>query len=219
MTLALQIHVERFLQIDVSNEPDSVITQLLITASGLVETFVGRPLEIASYDEDYDLPDGSILVLRNGPVDVDTNAVMVTVNSTAEVLVEDTDYVVKHRNGHLIRTDASRIPIRWNRRRIATNEINVVYDAGFDFTPPGALSHRHAEAARDVCVRSVARVFQAAAASASVPASALAIKSLSLAGSDSVTYRDVVGRVADAAIQLTDTDKRQLRIVQRKVFV
>ena len=218
MTLALQIHVERFLQLDVSNEPDTVITQLLETASGLVEGFVGRPLELASYDEDYTSPAGAIVVLRNGPVDVSANPVAVTINSTSTVLVEGTDYIVKRRNGHIVRVTAAGVPRRWDVPAGRQAAIKVVYDAGFDFTADPLL-HRHAEIARDVTVRSVGRVFQAAAARASVPVAALAIKSLSLAGSDSVTYRDSIASVADAAVQLTDADRASLRIVQRKVFV
>ncbi len=218
MTLALQIHVERFLQIDVSNEPDSVVSQLLETASGLVEGFVGRPLELASYSEDYASPAGPIIVLRNGPVDVSDNAVVVTINSTGDVLVEGTDYIVKRRGGHIVRVTAAGTPRWWDVRAGQQEAIKVAYDAGFDFTDTPLL-HRHAEIARDVTVRSVGRVFQAAAASASVPTAALAVKSVSLAGSDSVTYRDSIASVADAAIQLTDADKASLRIVQRKVFV
>ncbi len=218
MTLALQIHVERFLQADVSNEPDTVVTQLLETASGLVEGFVGRPLELASYDEDYTVPAGAIVVLRNGPVDVSANAVVVTINSTGTVLVEGTDYIVKRRNSHIVRVTAAGVPRWWDVPAGRQAAIKVEYDAGFDFTAD-PLEHRHAEIARDVTIRSVGRVFQAAAASASVPVAALAIKSLSLAGSDSVTYRDSIASVADAAIQLTDADKASLGIVQRKVFV
>ena len=218
MTLALRIHVERFLQIDVGAEPDSVVTQLLETASGLVQAFVGRPLELASYDEDYTSPAGAIVVLRNGPVDTGTNAVVVTINDTGLVLVEGTDYIVKPALGHIVRVTAAGIPHWWEARAGRQAAIKVEYDAGFDFTAT-PLEHRYAEVARDVTVRSVGRVFQAAAASASVPASALAIKSLSLAGSDSVTYRDVVGAVADTAIQLTGADKASLRVLQRKVFV
>jgi len=219
MTLALQIHVERFLQLDVSNEPDTVITQLLVTASGLVEGFVGRPMELASYDEDHTSPAGSIVVLRNGPVDTSTNAVVVTLNATATVLVLNTDYVVKPALGHIVRVTAAGVPQRWEARAGLQRAINVTYDAGYDFAPEDVLAHRYAEVARDVTIRSVGRVFQAAAAAASIPVAALAIKSLSLAGSDSVTYRDGIGLVADAAIQLTDADKASLRVVRRKVFV
>ncbi len=218
MPLALQIHLEKFLQIDVAAEPDPVVDQLLETASGLVEGFVGRPLELASYDESYTAPAGAIVVLRNGPVDTTTNAVVVTILRTGVVLVEGTDYIVKPRNSHIVRVTAAGVPHWWEVHAGVQAAIRVEYDAGFDFTAD-PLEHRHAEIARDVTVRSVGRVFQAAAASASVPVGALAVKSISLAGSDSVTYRDDVASVADAAIQLTDADKASLRIVQRKVLV
>ncbi len=218
MTLALQIHVERFLQVDVGAEPDPVVSQLLETASGLVEAFVGRPLELASYDEDHTSPAGAIVVLRNGPVDITVNPVVVTINATATVLTPDTEYIVKPALGHIIRVTADGIPHWWEARAGRQNAINVTYDAGFDFTADPLL-HRYAQVARDVTIRSVGRVFQAAAASASVPVGALAIKSISLAGSDSVTYRDSVASVADTAIQLTDADKASLRVLQRRVFV
>ncbi len=215
MTLALQIHVERFLQIDVSNEPDTVVTQLLESASGLVESFVGRDLEEATRTEDYDLPDGAVLTLRNAPV---TTLTSVTLNATATVLVVDTDFVLKAKAGQLVRTNSDRRPVRWNRSgALQINEVEVVYDAGYDFTVDPLLE-RNARVARDTTTRIVARAFQAAAAAASVPTAALAVKKLTLVGSDSVEYRSELTDVASAAIQLTEGDKTSLRGIRRKAF-
>jgi hypothetical protein len=215
MTLALQIHVERFLQLDVSAEPDTVITQLLESASGLVESFVGRTLEETTHTEDYDLPDGAVLILNHTPVTVLTS---VTLNTPGTVLVLDTDVVLKARYGQLIRTGADRRPIRWNRSgALVMNEVEVVYDAGYDFTVDPLLE-RDALVARDTTTRIASRAFQAAAAAASVPVAALGIKSLELAGSDKVTYRNELADVATAAVQLTDDDKTALRGIRRKVL-
>ena len=216
MTLALQIHVERFLQIDVSNEPDTVITQLLESASGLVESFVGRTLEETTRTEDYDLPDGAVLILNHTPV---TTLTTVTLNTPGTVLVRDTDFVLKARYGQLIRTAADRRPIRWNQSgALVMNEVEVVYTAGYDFTIDPLLE-RDALVARDITTRIAARAFQAAAAAASIPVAALGIKSLTLVGSDSITYRSELMDVASSAVQLTDADKTALRGIRRKVLV
>ncbi len=215
MTLALQADVEKFLQVDVTSEPSAPVTMLLENASGLVESFVGRDLEEATRTEDYDLPDGSVLVLRNAPV---TAITTVTLNTPATVLVEDTDFVLKAKAGQLIRTGADRRPIRWNRSgALVMNEVEVVYDAGYDFTI-NPLLERNARVARDTTTRIVARAFQAAAAYAALPDGAEAIKKITLIGSDSVEYRNELTNVAGAAIQLTDADKTSLRGIRRKAF-
>ncbi len=215
MTLALQADVEKFLQVDVTSEPSAPVTMLLENASGLVESFVGRDLEEATRTEDYDLPDGSVLVLRNAPV---TAITTVTLNTPATVLVEDTDFVLKAKAGQLIRTGADRRPVRWNRSGgLVMNEVEVVYDAGYDFTADPLLE-RNARVARDTTTRIVVRAFQAAAAYAALPAGADAIKKITLIGSDSVEYRSELTNVAGAAIQLTDADKTSLRGIRRKAF-
>ncbi len=216
MTLALQIHVEQFLHVDVTSEPSAPVTMLLENASGLVESFVGRTLEETTHTEDYDLPDGATLILNHTPV---TTLTSVTLNTPGTVLVLDTDFVLKARFGQLIRTAADRRPIRWNRAgALVMNEVTVVYAAGYDFTVDPLLE-RDALVARDTTTRIVARAFQAAAAYAALPAAADAIKSITLVGSDSVTYRDDLVNVASAAIQLTDDDKTALRGIRRKVLV
>ncbi len=215
MTLAVQADVEKFLQVDVTAEPSDVTVMLLENASGLVEVFVGRDLEEATRTEDYDLPDGSVLVLRNAPV---TAITTVTLNTPGTVLVADTDFVLKAKAGQLIRTTADRRPIRWNRSgALVMNEVEVVYDAGYDFTIDPLLE-RTARVARDTTTRIVARAFQAAAAYAALPAGADAIKKITLVGSDSVEYRNELTNVASAAIQLTDADKTSLRGIRRKAF-
>lgn len=218
MTLAIQADVEKFLQIDVTTEPSAPVTMLLENASGLVESYVGRDLELASYVEDYDLPDGSMLVLNNAPI-VTPPAVVVTLATSGTVLVEDTDYVVKAKYGQLVRITASRRPARWNAGGgMWINEVNVTYDAGYDFAAAPLLI-RDARVARDTTTRIVARAFQAAAAYAALPAGADAIKSITLIGSDSVTYRQELTDVASAAIQLTPEDKTALRGLRRTVLV
>ncbi len=215
MTLAVQADVEKFLQVDVTAEPSDVTVMLLENASGLVEVFVGRDLEEATRTEDYDLPDGSVLVLRNAPV---TAITTVTLNTPGTVLVVDTDFVLKAKAGQLIRTTADRRPIRWNiSGALVMNEVEVVYDAGYDFTIDPLLE-RTARVARDTTTRIVARAFQAAAAYAALPAGADAIRKITLVGSDSVEYRNELTNVASAAIQLTDADKTSLRGIRRKAF-
>lgn len=52
--IAVQADVERRLQIDVTAEPDPVITTLLTAAQGRVEGELGRPLEEATHVERFD---------------------------------------------------------------------------------------------------------------------------------------------------------------------
>ena len=218
MTLAIQADVEKFLQIDVASEPSAPVTMLLENASGLVQSYVGRTLEEDTYTEDHDLPDGSVLVLYQAPA---TTITSVTLATTGEVLVEGDDFVVKPKWAQLIRiaSSASRRPIRWNRDGgLKMLEVEVVYTAGFDFTIDPLLE-RDALVARDTTTRMVARAFQAAAAYANVPAAADGIKSLTLVGSDSVTYTEAHADVATAAIQLTPEDKTMLRTIRRTVLV
>ncbi len=213
MTLATQADVEKFLQVDVQSEPSAPVTMLLENASGIVQSYVGRDLELDSYNEQYDLPDGSVLNLRNAPV-----FILTSVTASGTVLALDVDFQLKRRYGQLIRTSADRRPIRWSRSgALAIDDVVVIYQAGYDFTTDPLLE-RNALVARDVTTRIAARAFQAAAAYAGVPANAGGIKSLTLVGSDSVTYSDAVFDVASAAIQLTEADKTALRGIRRTVL-
>jgi len=214
MALATQLQVEKFLQVDYTNDPDAAITMLLENATGLIHSYIDRYLPETAYTETYDAPQGSVLHLDHYPVAV---APAPTVTEDGTLLTVDTEYRVDHKRGRIIRTSGSgSLPRDW-RNKLQT--IAMTYTAGYDFTVDPLLESE-AVVARDTCTRIVARVFQAAAAYASVPASSALIKSVTLIGSDTITYRDTeTGGVTTAAIQLTDADKIALDPLRRKVLI
>jgi hypothetical protein len=190
---------------------------LLENATGIINAYLQRVLELSSYSESFD-PIGSSVFVKQWPIDETANAVTVTENGTA--LVKGTSFVIVEATGEIIRTTTS------SRRRDwvtggGLQSLTVTYDAGYDMTTD-PLILPEAVIGRDVCTRIVARVFQAAAAYANAPTSAAGIKTLTIEGSDSVTYSDTVsgmGGVTAAAPQLTDEDKMALAPLMRKVLV
>lgn len=216
MPIATQADLEKFLQIDITSEPSAPVTMLLENATGLVEAFLGRNLQLASYDEKYDPPTGATLVLNNAPIDTATNPIVVTQDGT--LLVLDTDYYIQKELGAVRRITPNGTLRRWAVTSWKPNSIRVQYDAGFDFTQ-NPLLNREALTARDTVTRIVARAWQAAAAYANLPTASDAIKSVTLAGSDSVTYRDELTNVASSALQFTDDDRSALNHIRRRLLV
>lgn len=213
MALATQTHLEKFLQIDVTNEPDAAVTMLLENASGLIHSYIDRYLPETAYTETYDAPQGPVLHLRQWPVYVSPAP---TVTEDGTLLVAGTDYLVNYRTGTVTRTGAGSRPKQWRQK---LQSIAVTYTAGYDFTID-PLIEPEAVVARDTCTRIAGRVFQAAAAYANVPISASLIKSIAIEGSDSVTYRDTAaGGVTSEAVQLTDTDKSTLDMLRRTELI
>lgn len=217
MALASQSDLEKWLQINVTNEPDAAVTMLLENATGIIHAYIDRVLPLTTYTaETYDPPPSSDLYLRQWPIDETANAVVVTENGSA--LVNGTDYLVYGSEGKLTRISGGGTPRQW-RRQNKPQSIVVTYDAGYDLTIDPLLE-AEAVVGRDTCTRIAGRVFQASAAYANLPVSASGIKSLSLAGSDSVTYSDIVTEgVTKVAVQLSDTDMAILDPLRRKVLI
>lgn len=219
MSFCVQGDVEKFLQIDVTNEPDAAVTMLLENATGIIKSYIERDLELLTYTAElHDPPPDSNLWLDNWPINESATAVAVTENAT--VLTVTTDYLVYLEEGKIVRVSPAARPRDW-RPKDQLQAISVTYDAGYDFTIDPLLEPE-AVIARDVCTRIVARVFQAAAAYANAPIAAAGLKRLTLVGSDSVTFADAVsgqGGVTQAAPQLMDSDKQALEPLRRKVLV
>lgn len=216
MALATQTHLEKFLQINVTTEPDAAVTMLLENASGLIHSHLDRYLELSSYSESHSPPPGPALAVRQWPIDQTSNAVTVTENGTA--LTINVDFKVDEPNGQIIRTTTSGRARDWKTAG-GPLSITVTYDAGYDMTVDPLLEPE-AVTARDTCTRIAGRVFQASAAYANAPTGAEGVKTLTIAGSDSVTYSDVIAQgVTLAAPQLTDSDKEALRPLGRNVVV
>lgn len=193
--LALQADLEKFLQIDVTAEPDAAITAYLQSASAIVESYCGRIFTSSTVTAE--VHDGRTFTiwLRQPPVTSIT-----TVVENLVTLTPVTDYMW-YPDGRLHRLTAT-VPVypTWWYPTLQT--VSVTYVGGYAVVPFDV---------RDVTVRIAARAFQAGASYAAAPVGAGAVRSVTLAGSDSVTYSDAVsGSVATAAVQLTDWDKRVL---------
>ena len=184
--LCTQADVEKKLQWDITAEPDPVVAALIADAQALIEAEVGRPLESATWTETFDGRPWSIY-LSNWPV---TGITSVTEDGT--VLTVTTDYLFYPR-GKLIRV-SNGYQRTWQAYK--PQSLVVQYVAGYlAGTHDSELEHLGS-----LCAEVVARAFRKGAASAAIPAGTTgSIQSISLEGSDSVTYSTDSGSSTIAA--------------------
>jgi hypothetical protein len=197
--------VEQRLQWDVTAEPDTTVTALIADAQALIEAHVGRPLEDGPRSE---LFDGYrvALFLKFWPVTA------ITTVTEAGVALTATDYLL-YPNGKVIRTTTTGTQIPWKAYK--PQSIQVDYDGGYlageDAMHDLTLAHLGS-----MCAEVVARAFRKGAANAAVPAgSAGAVQSVSLSGSDTVTYstgsgESFAGGGLTAFVYLEQHEKDQL---------
>lgn len=192
--LALQADLEKFLQIDVTAEPDAAIIAYLQSASAIIESYCGRVFTSSTVTAEVHDGRTTTIWLRQPPV----TAVTTVVENAVTLAAAD---FLWYPDGRLVRLTETVPPgPTWWYPKLQT--VTVTYTGGYAVVPFDV---------RDVTVRIAARAFQAGAAFAAAPVGAGAVRSVSLAGSDSVTYVDAVsGSVATAAVQLTDDDRRVL---------
>lgn len=191
--LALQADLEKFLQIDVTAEPDAAITAYLQSASTIIETYCNRVFASGTVTAEPHDGGGAAVFLRQPPV----TAVATVVENAVTLVAADFMF---YSDGRVVRLSAG-YPSVWFWK---PQTVVVTYTGGYMTIPFDV---------RDVCVRIAARAFQSGAAFAASPASGGAYQSVTLAGSDSVTFADAVssaGGVATAAVQLTEVDKEVL---------
>lgn len=179
MALCTQDDVENRLQITFDNDPDAVVASLIADAQSLIEAEVGRTLESAARTETLD--GGRVTYfLKWWPV---TTMTSVTEDTTA--LTVDTEFMW-YESGKLIRVGASGFQRLWTTRK--QQSIDVAYTGGY----LSGHSDEHDMALEhlgSICAEMVARAFRKGADAASIPAGAAGqIQSVSLAGSDTVTY-------------------------------
>lgn len=211
--LCTQADVEHRLQWDITAEPDPTITALIADAQATIEAEVGRPLESGPRTETFD--GGPItLFLRFTPV---TAVETVTEDGTP---LTETDFMFKA-NGRLIRTTEAGFQTTWRTRK--PQAITVEYTGGYvaaseessSSSSPSSDDPLHLLALEhlgSICAEMVARAFRKGADSAAIPAGAAGgLQSVSLAGSDTVTYA-TGGEAEELAqfIYLTDNEKLQL---------
>jgi hypothetical protein len=203
--LCTQADVEKKLQWDITAEPDPVVAALIADAQALIEAEVGRTLESAARTETFDGGRWS-LFLTYWPV---TSITSVTEDGT--VLVANTDYRF-YPGGKLVRVAGS-YQNWWQTSKLQSVVVSYVggYLAG---THVKELEHLGS-----ICAEVVARAFRKGAASAAVPAGTTgSIQSVTLAGSDSVTYATDSGSATISAgslnqfVYLEEDERRQLHL-------
>lgn len=192
--LATQLDFEKYGHVDITAEPDSTITARLESASAIIESYCGRTFTSSTVTGE--VHDGRTFTiwLRQPPV-----ASVTTVVENGVTLPAD-DYRF-YSDGRLVRLDDA-VPANpsWWYPYLGT--VVVTYVGGYTTVPFDV---------RLVCVRIVERAFKAAAAWASAPVGAGSVRSVTLAGSDSVTYADsVTGSTSEVAVPLTDEDRQIL---------
>lgn len=188
MALATQTDVEQRLQIDFTSGADPVCATLIAAAQAHIEREVGYPLETAAslvekFDGDWSM---STLYLSRRPLTAVASIV------EAGVTLAATDYMI-YSDGRIMRLVGG-YETAW--RTSKPQAIVVTYTAGYAAGLPKDLN--------DVCAWSAARAFQVGAAFAAMPVDAF-IQSISLADSDSITYRDVASTLT-GYVSLTDQD-------------
>jgi hypothetical protein len=178
LALCTQLDVEQKLQWDITAEPDATVTALIADAQALIEATVGRTLEDATRSETFD--GGRVaLVLKFWPV-----TAIDTVTEDGTVLVVDDDYKLV-RDRVLIRVSGG-YQTYW--RTWKAQAITVDYDGGY-LAGHDEMHDMALEDLGSLCAEVVARAFRKGAASAAIPAgSAGAVQSVTIEGSDSVTY-------------------------------
>lgn len=217
MALCTQADVEAKLQWDITAEPDPTVTALIADAQATMEAYLGRPLESATRTQVFD-GGRYALFLKVWPVTGITS-----ITEAGEALTSD-DYRFKP-NGRLLRTNTSGFPIPW--RTSKPQDITVVYTGGFLAEESSSSSSSssvsdmfHAQALEhlgSICAEIVARAFRKGADNAATPAGAAGgIQSVSLEGSDTVSYATGGGAAESLAggslqfVFLTDEEKAQL---------
>lgn len=193
MVLCTQTDVEQRLQIDFTSDSDPVAASLIAAATGHMNRFAGFTLESTVYTTiDFDPPRGASLLLPERPL---TAVATVTEDGTALTVADD---YVFYDWGNILRV-ANGHPRHWTT--IKAQSISVTYTAGWVTVPDDLI---------DVCARAAARAFQQGAAYAVTPAEAGAVTSISLEGSDSVSFSDQANDVT-AAVSLTEDEIRIVR--------
>lgn len=216
MALATQLQLERFMQVAFGVDPEPVVTLLLENASGVVESHIDRRLELTTYtNEIYDAPPGQTLRLKQRPINQTIGPVVVAVTEEGTALTIADDFIVYERAGMLKRVNGSTQPRHWLHNQL--QGISVTYQAGYVFTTDPVIEPEPL-VARDVVLRIAQRVCIAAFDWANLPAGSEGIKSISLKGSDSVTFIDSLSSIVNQGIQLTEADKFTLSRLKRRSF-
>lgn len=206
MALCTQTDVEQKLQIDFDLDDEPVVAALIADAQALIETEVGRPLESDDYTEVFD--GGRVHVhVDHWPI---TEVAAVTEDGDPLTALTDFRW---YPNGKIIRV-AGGYQVAWRTQK--TQAITVEYTGGYlAAAGPGhvmALEHLGS-----LCAEVVARAFKEGVK----PTEAAGlVQSVSLAGSDTVTYETGVSNLegVNGFVFLTPDERFQLARYQRFSF-
>lgn len=170
MALSTQTQVEQLLQINFGSDTDEACAQYIAFADGLIVSYIGfNPEADAARTETHDPTWTDELWVERPPIRAVTS---VTVDGTA-LSLSDTSGYLWYESGRLLRTGHV-----WSSD---PQGIVVVYDAGYA-TVPADISFVSASIA--------ARMMQAGASALPEGGSLAGVKSISLDGSDSVSFGD-----------------------------
>ncbi|GEM_PF-6000712 len=201
MAYSTQTDLERFLQIDFTQDPDPTVTRLLDWAKAVIDNYVGRPLDAQANIVETHSPEGEeAFVVDQTPVTAVTSVV-----EDGQTLVDGTDFVWMP-NGMFLRGSKTS-PARWTRSRLG---VVVTYDGGYAAVPDDVNL---------VSTRIAARAFTAAAARANVDPTMIGVESIGLAGSDQVKFAKAVNDVVGHAVPLDPTERAILDRYRREPWL
>jgi hypothetical protein len=211
MALCTQADIEIRLQRDLTGDAPAItgtVAGLIADAQATIEAEVGRTLESAARTESFD--GGAVaLFLKWWPV---TTITSVTEDGT--LLVADTDFILKEED-RLIRVTTAGYRRLWKTRK--ANAIDVVYTGGYlTGTHDAELEHLGS-----ICAEVAARAIRKALDSEALPAGVSGqVQSVSLTGSDTVTYATAGGSGTfqgglSRFIYLEDGEREQLQRYKR----
>lgn len=205
MALCTQADVEKRLQWDITAEPDPVVTMLIADAQAMIEAEIGREVESATWSQTFDGWASWSLFLKQWPVTAVT-----TVTEDGVALTPTTDFMW-YPSGKLVRV-ASGYQAYWHTSKL--QDIVVGYTGGYlAGTHDMQLGHLGS-----ICAEVVARALRRGADNAAVPAGAAgAIQSVSLSGSDTVSYATgggtgTIGGGVSQFVYLEEDEIRQLHL-------
>jgi len=181
-------------------DPEPVVTFLIEGADALIKTYLGFDPE--GEDDLVEIHDPTFtfdLWVRRPPIRAIS---AISIDGTALDSDSFTFYLEPERKSGLIRN----LDRRWSSQ---PRGISVTYDAGYAIVPADI---------RDVSVRIAARAFQKGAEFAS-EGSIPGVRSISLAGSDSITWSDGADDVSKGALDLTTSERHNLSPYRRALIV
>jgi len=191
LPLCTQADLEKFLQIDFTNPAEPVVAYLIEGADALIAKYLGYdPSPEDALVELYDPTFTFELWVRRPPIrGIDS----IEIDGVALDPQAFTAYLEGESKAGLVRNLVS----RWSSQ---PRGIEITYDAGFAVVPFDI---------RDAAVRIVARAFQKGvefSAEGSVPG----IRSISLAGSDSITWSEGADDASLGALVLQFSERQTL---------